>query len=207
MPQFLLTHRCCSCRAIYIKLRIGLREHALDTMGQIWRAIVKRSYDANKRILGQRRLRHESHNLQSTRSFVSPRRELPNTTHAMGCQTAVLKLSPLGPGYRASGRGPRSFRGVSLRRLLERIRDLALAAALWGQRQNWPVPRAVHNLARQLLARPINQASAGASIEVDEWPKLIIQGGRVDVQRRSSGSNAQAGEAGNALRDAGRHGA
>jgi glycosyltransferase involved in cell wall biosynthesis len=85
---------------------------------------------------------------------------------------------------------------VSLRRLLERIRDLALAAALWGQRQNWPVPRAVHNLARQLLARPINQASAGASIEVDEWPKLIIQGGRVDVQRRSSGNNAQAGEAG-----------
>ena len=74
---------------------------------------------------------------------------------------------------------------------------MALAAALWGQRQNWPVPRAVqHNLARQLLARPINQASAGALIEVDEWPKLIIQGGRVDVQRRSSGNDAQAGEAG-----------
>jgi glycosyltransferase involved in cell wall biosynthesis len=58
-------------------------------------------------------------------------------------------------------------------RLWQRPRELALNMFLWGQRYRWPLPPALRNAARNMLAG-IDQPP-GSQSRVDEWPQPLIQ--------------------------------
>ncbi len=70
----------------------------------------------------------------------------------------------------------------------QQLRDLAVGAYLWGQRRNWPVPRAARSFVRQVFGRQVDQF---VPVKTDEWGRTFDSSIQGQNAVRSPGSDSE----------------